>query len=379
MKSIFDTSYMMKINQPVLIAAMLILIGCATMPEKNVAIERARNAYEQAQANPEIAKIAPVAMYEASQAMKKSEQAKDIEEKEHLAYIAERKTQIAMAQAEQKIAKKAIEELSKQKDKILLQARELEAKRAISLAEKRALEAEHAKQEAEARALDIERAKGKAEALAQQAEKAKQEAEARALELERAKGEAETKALEAEKAKKEVQAKALELEKAKKEAEAKKLEAEMARLKTEEVISQRKQLESELIELKAKQTDKGVILTLGYILFETKKAILMSGAMRTIDTLSVFLKKYPKRNVLIEGFTDSAGSETFNLELSQQRADAVRDALITKGVAVERITTKGYGKLFPVASNETAAGKQQNRRVEIIILDEGVNADKMLR
>lgn len=276
-----------------------------------------------------------------------------------------RKSQIAVAQAEQRTAEKEREELSREKDKIVLQARELEAKRAISLAEARTHEAEQARKEAEAKAHETERAKGEAEALAVQAEKARKEAEARTVEIERAKVEAEAKTLEAEKAKK--------------EAEAKRLEAETARLKTEEAIQQRKQLEVELSELKAKQTDKGIILTLGDILFETGKANLMSGAMHSIDILADFLKKYPKRNVLIEGFTDSAGSETYNLGLSQRRADSVREALIGRGISPERITTKGYGESFPVASNATQAGKQQNRRVEITVLEEGVSADKMFR
>ena len=353
MKSIITTSNTMKINLLIIIS-ILLLIGCATVPEKNVALDRARAVYEQAQANPEVEKNAPVALYEAAQALKKAEQAKDIEEMEHLAYIAERKTQIAVAQAEQKVAEKEREDLSKEQDKIVLQAREFETKQAIGLAEARAFEAERARKEAEARALEIQRAKGEAEAL-------------------------EAKALEAEMAKKEAEAKALELEKAKKEAEAKKLEAEMAHMKAEEAIAQRKQLESELSELKARQTDRGVILTLGDILFKTGKAVLMSGAMRTMDILADFLKKYPERNVLIEGFTDSTGSETYNLGLSQQRANAVRDALTANGITTERIATKGYGEQFPIAGNNTQAGRQQNRRVEIVILDEGVSPEKMLR
>jgi outer membrane protein OmpA-like peptidoglycan-associated protein len=250
----------------------------------------------------------------------------------------------AIAEAEEKTAEKEREALSREKDKIVLEARELEIKRALSLAET-----------------------------------AKKETEAKALEIERAKGEAEAKALEAEKSKKEAEARALELEKAKKETDAERLEAELAHTKAEEAMAQRKQLESELSELKAKQTEKGIVLTLGDILFETGKANLMPGTMHSIDILADFLRKYPKRNVLIEGFTDSIGTETYNLGLSQQRADAVRDSLRARGIATERITAKGYGKQFPVASNKTPAGRQQNRRVEITILDEGVSAEKMMR
>lgn len=382
-----------RLGMSILLSVIAVALGCATIPEKNPALERARAAYEQAAANPEVKNNAPVTLYEAEQALKIAQQAKSVEEMNYLSFRAERMAQIATAETEKKIAEKEREDLSKQKDKLVLQARELETKRAIRLAEAKASEAERAKQATEEKIRELERAKGEAQALAQQADKARKEAEARALEIQKAKGEAEAKtveserlkqeadakALEAERAKKEAEAKTLELEMAKKEAEAKKLEIELARAKEEEAIALRKQVESELSELKAKQTEKGVVLTLGDILFETGKAHLMQGALRSIDILADFLKKYPKRNVLIEGFTDSVGTETYNLGLSQQRADSVRDSLRSRGIDAERLTTKGYGEQFPIASNATPAGRQQNRRVEITILDEGESAEKIKR
>ncbi len=364
-------SFVMKAGLSVIMAVFLFVMGCATLSEQemNTALERARAAYSKAQADPRIAANAQVAMYEASQALQNAEQARDREEMQHLAYIAERKSQLAIAIAEQKIAEKEIVRLSEEKDKIILAAREREIERVKSEAEARALEAERAKKEAEAKAREIERAKGEAEALARQAEIARKEAEAKALQIQKAKSEAETRALELEKARKEAEARALEAEQAKKEAEAKEREAEMARLQAEEAVAKRQQLESELKELKAKQTDRGIILTLGDILFATGKDILMPGAIDTIDKLVTFLKKYPNRNVLIEGHTDSVGGETYNLGLSQRRADAVGAALISKGISENRITAKGYGESRPVASNATSGGRQQNRRVEIVILD----------
>jgi outer membrane protein OmpA-like peptidoglycan-associated protein len=393
MRRLSNNYHVKSLGISILLSVIVLAIGCATTPERNPALDRARSAYEQAAANPEVKKNAPVTMYEAEQALKIAEQAKNVEEMNYLSFRAERMAQIAVAEADEKTAVKEREELSKKKDKMVLQARELETKRAISLAEARALEAERAKKETEEKAREIERAKGEAQALAQQADKARKDAEARALEIQQARGEAEAKALEAERLKKEAEAKALEaesskkeaeaktleLEKARKEAEAKRLETELARTREEEAIAQRKQLESELSELKAKQTEKGIVLTLGDILFETGKAHLLPGAVRSIDILADFLKKYQKRHVLIEGFTDSFGTETYNLGLSQQRADAVRDALGVRGIVAERITARGYGEQFPIASNKTSAGRQQNRRVEIIILDEGVSAEKMKR
>ena len=131
-----------------------------------------------------------------------------------------------------------------------------------------------------------------------------------------------------------------------------------------------RQLESQLNELNAKQTDRGLVITLGDVLFDTNRAQLKSGGVREVQKLADALKQNPQRTVFIEGFTDSTGTESRNQELSEQRAMAVRDTLLGMGVASNRITTSGYGKSFPVASNDTEAGRQLNRRVEIIISDE---------
>ena len=92
--------------------------------------------------------------------------------------------------------------------------------------------------------------------------------------------------------------------------------------------------------------------------------------MRSMQKLGDFLKQYPQRKVLIEGYTDSTGSDAFNQELSARRANAVKTALMDMGVSSERIATRGSGKAFPVASNDTASSRQLNRRVEIILSDE---------
>jgi outer membrane protein OmpA-like peptidoglycan-associated protein len=92
-----------------------------------------------------------------------------------------------------------------------------------------------------------------------------------------------------------------------------------------------------------------------------------------VQKLADVLKQNPQRNVAIEGFTDSTGSEDYNQELSERRADAVRDTLMNMGIDAARITTRGYGKNFPVASNGNEAGRQLNRRVEVIISDESGN------
>jgi OmpA-OmpF porin, OOP family len=143
--------------------------------------------------------------------------------------------------------------------------------------------------------------------------------------------------------------------------------AQRSQLEAARATQQVQQLQQELAALQAKQTDRGLVLTLGDVLFETGKADLRPGALRNLYPLVTFLQKYPERRVVIEGHTDSVGSEAYNLDLSQRRADAVRDFLLQNGVNAAQLTTHGYGKASPVASNDTAAGRQQNRRVELII------------
>jgi outer membrane protein OmpA-like peptidoglycan-associated protein len=126
-------------------------------------------------------------------------------------------------------------------------------------------------------------------------------------------------------------------------------------------------LQAEIDALKAKPTDRGLVLTLGDVLFDTGKAELNAGAARKLDQLAQFLTEHGDRRIQIDGFTDSVGTDSYNLDLSQRRADAVRSALQGRGIDNSRIATQGYGKEFPVASNADSGGRQLNRRVEVII------------
>ena len=126
-------------------------------------------------------------------------------------------------------------------------------------------------------------------------------------------------------------------------------------------------LQAEVDALKAKPTDRGLVLTLGDVLFETGSATLSSGAGRNMDRLVQFLTEHPERMVQIDGFTDSVGTDSYNQDLSQHRADAVRYQLVSRGISSTRIGTQGYGKAYPVASNSESSGRQLNRRVEVVI------------
>jgi outer membrane protein OmpA-like peptidoglycan-associated protein len=106
-----------------------------------------------------------------------------------------------------------------------------------------------------------------------------------------------------------------------------------------------------------------------------RKANLKPGATRSLTNVAQFLRENPERQITIEGYTDNVGSDAYNRELSQRRADSVRDFLVQSGISADRITARGLGEEYPVASNDTQAGRQQNRRVQIIIInDNGRNA-----
>lgn len=130
---------------------------------------------------------------------------------------------------------------------------------------------------------------------------------------------------------------------------------------------QAEDLQRQMAELNAKQTERGLIVTLGDLLFETGRATLKGSATENLNKLSAFLIKYPNRSAVIEGHTDSVGSESYNYQLSQRRADAVKSFLLSQGVVGTRIVATGKGESSPVADNETANGRQLNRRVEVII------------
>jgi outer membrane protein OmpA-like peptidoglycan-associated protein len=151
------------------------------------------------------------------------------------------------------------------------------------------------------------------------------------------------------------------------EAENAKMQAATANQERDQANAETARVQAELDQLKATPTPRGMVMTLGDVLFDTGRAELKPGAGRKIDQLAQFLSEHPDRRVQIDGFTDSVGTDAYNEELSQHRADAVRAALITRGIDPSRIGSEGYGKAFPVASNTDSGGRQLNRRVEVVI------------
>ena len=140
-------------------------------------------------------------------------------------------------------------------------------------------------------------------------------------------------------------------------------------------VSELESRDKEIAELKAVHSDEGMVLTLGGdVLFKTGGSIVSPGAQASLDRVVQFLDKNADREVVISGHTDSTGGLETNRILSEKRAAAVGGFLVSRGISQSRIATRGFGSTLPLAANETAEGRQQNRRVDIMILNAGEKA-----
>jgi len=264
----------------------LLLGACATTPQPNVALENARVAVQTAEADPNVARYAPLDLDVARKDLANADSAamhhqdSDVDQS---AYLAMQNARLAQAHAAAKADDARVASGQVERDQIMLAARTRDANNAN-------LAAANSKQAADA-ALN-------------QRDQANQETA---------------------------------------------------------------RIQAELDALKATPTPRGMVLTLGDVLFDTGRAELKSGAGRTLDQLSQFLTEHPDRRVQIDGFTDSVGTDSYNEDLSQRRANTVRQALISRGIDSSRIGTEGYGKSYPVADNNDSGGRQLNRRVEVVI------------
>jgi len=318
---------------PVLV--LVLLTACVAPPKKDLALEQIRDELESLRSNPELAGYAPLALGEAERALRNAELATgDKLARAYLMYMADRRIQIARTMAERKQNEKALTEMQSKRSGMLIQASQLEADQARMEAEEARLlvattseEAQRARQERE-------------DALAKEAESAR----AAALAEE-----------EADQARRLADSRASEAEFARREAE----------LASQQISSLTRQLEN----LQLRQTESGVVVTLGDVLFASGEVQLVEGGLASLEEVVDLLQTEPDKKIRVEGHTDSRGAAETNLELSQQRAEAVREALISLGVAAERVTAQGMGEDFPIASNEGEDGRAQNRRVDVILLD----------
>lgn len=323
------------LKQILLILLLVILGACAAAPKKDLALERVRDDLNNLKSNPELADYAPLPLGEAERALRIAEQATGNKNyRFHLVYMADRRIQIARAMAERA-----------QNEKIL---NELEARRSAMLIKASQLEASQARQEAE-------RARLLVATTSEEAQRARDEKD-RALRKEAESARAAELATE-------------EAQQAHKLAASRASEAEFARREADLASLQITSLTRQLENLQLRKTESGVVVTLGDVLFATGQASLVEGALSSLEEVVDLLQTEPDKKIRVEGHTDSSGEADANAELSQQRADAVRHALIDLGVAEDRITAIGMGEEFPIASNEDAAGRARNRRVDVILLD----------
>ena len=140
-----------------------------------------------------------------------------------------------------------------------------------------------------------------------------------------------------------------------------------------------RQMKEEIQEMQARETERGLLMTLGDVVFDVGESTLRPGAMEKLVALARFLKDHPDRQLLVEGYTDNTGSDSFNLTLSQKRAESVTAFLAESGIPPDRMIATGYGKAYPQVNNTTPEGRQQNRRVEIVVLGAGQQASQRVR
>ena len=315
---------------------LLVTVACTTAPKKDLALEQVRAQLDELKANDELAGYAPLALGEAERALRQAETATGNDTyRIHLIYMADRRIQIARAVAQGEQLEQEALRLDQERNQMLVKASKLEAERAR-------LEAERARMMSEAQAEDARRARE--EAL---------EAQQREAESMRNAQQAQEEAQ---------QARALAASSA--------TEAELAKRETELALEQANTLRRQLEHLQLRQTESGVVVTLGDVLFETGETQLRPEAMESLVEVVDLLQSEPDKDIRIEGHTDSTGNAEANLKISQQRADSVLQALVSLGVEAARITAAGMGQDFPIASNDSEDGRAQNRRVDVILLDD---------
>lgn len=318
----------------VLLALVAGLAACQSAPKKDLALERVRTALDQLKADEELTGFAPLALGEAERALRQAEQASQPLQREQLIYMAEKRIDIARAIAQREQLQAALRALEDERDRMRIRASELETAQARE-------EAAQARLMMAASAEDAERRRQEAEAARQQEESAAREAR-------RAREEADQ---------------ALRL------AESRASEAELARREAELAMAQMDSLKRQLENLQLRETESGVVVTLGDVLFNTGETVLRDEAMTSLVEVVDLLQTEPDKAIRIEGHTDSTGPAETNLQISQERAEAVMEALVSLGVEAARLKAVGMGEDFPIASNETEDGRSQNRRVDVILLD----------
>lgn len=358
-----------------LILAGATLGACSMQPHKNAALDDARSGYAAAQSNPEVTKLAAVELQQAGKALDQANAAQDKREDravvDHLAYLAKQRTAIAQQTAKQKTADAAIANADVARDKVRLEARTAEADAAKQKVAAQQETAKLREGELAVANADIERGQRRLEAqTAETAAAAKQQAADAENAANQAAAALATANADTERGRIRLEAQTAETAAAKQQAATAEENSNKKAAELDAANAKLNQMETELHDLNAKKTERGLVITLGDVLFDVNKAELRSASNDSMQKLAAFFKEYPERKALIEGYTDNTGSSDHNQALSDRRAMAVRKTLMSLGVSGDRVSTRGYGEVGPVASNDTSAGRQMNRRVEIVLSDD---------
>jgi outer membrane protein OmpA-like peptidoglycan-associated protein len=292
--------------------AAVLLTACASTPVEPDGAAALRARLTQLQSDPQLGSRAPLAMEQANIAVTAAEKPEtDKVRVAHLEFMADRKISIARAEAESQLAVDQRKGLTEQREAMRLQARTEEA--------------DAANQRASMAQANTDAANSRADAAQANASDQAQQADA-------------------------------------------------ARLAAADAARQADELQRQIDGLQARVTDRGLVLTLGDVLFASGAASLNPNGDQHLAKLAAFLSKYMDRTALIVGYTDSVGGQDYNLGLSQRRADSVKFYLVQQGIDSSRLSASGQGMGSPVADNSSATGRQQNRRVEVVIENSRVSA-----
>jgi outer membrane protein OmpA-like peptidoglycan-associated protein len=312
------------------------LLACAPPPREDTALDNIRNDLNDFRANNELSDLVPLALADAERAVREAgvEGLTDTE-RAHRLLLAEKRLEIARASAFRATALAQIDAVEAERTELLLRASRLEVEQARLEAERARMESAAAQEEAARTRRDAMTAEELREEAARREAAAREEAEA---------------------ARRLAEAQASEIELARREAE----------LASQDADSLRRRLE--LMELR--QTDRGVVVTLGDVLFAVGETQLQPAARSNLQDVVELLQSEPDKRIRIEGHTDASGPAAVNQRISLERAEAVRDTLVAMGIAADRINAIGMGEDFPIASNDDAEGRNRNRRVDVILLDD---------
>lgn len=303
-----------------------------------------------------------------SKAVQLLEQAEDSEKHkaERKSVDMEAREAVQTAEDARSITQKRIEDERAAAARKAAEEREEQAKEQAEEAEKAKLEAQLEAEKAAREKAEAEAAQAQALAQQQAAERAAQLAAQQKAQAEAATAEAQAKVL----AEQQAAANAAQLaaqQKAEAEAEAERAKESLAASEKEKAELRAQLLKQLSMVLQTQDSARGLIVNMSDVLFDTGSYTLRAGAREKLAKISGILLAYPGLTVQVEGYTDSTGSEAYNQRLSEQRAGMVRDYLIDQMVPASSVTARGFGESQPIASNDTAEGRQQNRRVELVV------------